>query len=126
MRSLHKSEQRGKQGRYAYCIIYPFPSFQLSCPFIPALTANGIFVVSATGQEGLQEEISARIPFRRSDHPESGHVHQLRAVVGSIAYPINAATTSPDGGFPLSDVSDDGTGAFANARSQRSPWRFQR
>ena len=89
---------------------------------MPALTALTIFVVSATGQERIQEEITARIPFR-SAFAQSRYVHQFTATVCTVcivACAINAATTI-DGGFPHSDVSDDGTDAFANARSQRDP-----
>jgi hypothetical protein len=91
---------------------------------MPSLTALTIFVVPATGEEGIQEESKARFPFRGA-LAQSGYVHQLTATVCTVAPPINAATTT-NGGFPHSDVPDDGTDAFANARSQRSPWGFER
>lgn len=79
---------------------------------MPALTALTIFVVSATGQEGIQEENTARLPYR-SALAQSRYVHHLTATVWNVD-PINAATTT-DGGFPHSDVPGDGTDAFTNA-----------
>jgi len=43
---------------------------------------------------------------------------KFTTTVCTVASPINAAITT-DSGFPYSDFSDDGTDAFANARSQR-------
>lgn len=79
---------------------------------MPALTALAIFVVSATGQEGIQEENTARLPHR-SALAQSRYVHHLTATVRTVD-PINAATTTTDGGFPYSDVPGDGTDAFTN------------